>query len=228
MSMPSPTLTYALCLPLCLYYVFAFIYHTPTHLIKCVIKLLIQQGNWLLYAACLLFIHLLIFIIGVTLTIIYPNPTYVCTEDSAPSSVGWTGALQHQVDKTREDEQDKYQDTKLQENKFRKDKHSQDIKPNFKNKWHTAPAYSNFCIIQEANDQQENPTQVNTAFKRVDQKIKPVAGTMPEETKVLRRFPEDPLKSLVPLVPNIPPFTPTTKLTQERIDKIEINKDGFM
>ncbi|TBU51351.1 hypothetical protein BD310DRAFT_953310 [Dichomitus squalens] len=71
-------------------------------------------------------------------------------------------------------------------------------------------------------------TTVNTAFKRVDQKVHPVAGFIPEEVKVSQRFPENPLDSLPPLSPIVPDFTPTAKLTQERIDKININKDGFL
>lgn len=130
--------------------------------------------------------------------------TCACTEGSASSSVGWGDAVQHQADE---------------------DRTIFDLKP----EWHASPAHMHFCIMQESSHETlDAEGKVNTAFKRVDQKVKPVAGTMPEETKVLRRFPEDPLKTLLPLTPNIPSFIPTTKLTQERIDKLEINKGGFM
>jgi hypothetical protein len=56
---------------------------------------------------------------------------------------------------------------------------------------------------------------VSTAYKRVDKKIRPVPGVYPEEVKVERRFPHNPLEDL-PTLPTQPPyFTPTKKLTQE-------------
>ena len=51
---------------------------------------------------------------------------------------------------------------------------------------------------------------------------------MPEDAKVTRKFPEDPLTGLPELNPSIPDFVPTAKLTQERINKININPDGFL
>ena len=64
-------------------------------------------------------------------------------------------------------------------------------------------------------------------YKAVDKKIRPVAAVMPEDVKVKRTFPEDPLKNL-PILPFDPPeFTPTAKITQERMDSLGIdsNKD---
>ena len=69
---------------------------------------------------------------------------------------------------------------------------------------------------------------VYTAYKPVARKIKPVPATFPEEARVTRQFPEDPLLSLPPLSPHPPDFTPTTKLTQERLTIFKINKSGFL
>ena len=67
-----------------------------------------------------------------------------------------------------------------------------------------------------------------TAYKRVDKKIKPVATTFPEEARVRRQIPLDPLKTLTPLSKRPPEFIPTAHLTQERLKELEINKEGFL
>jgi len=54
------------------------------------------------------------------------------------------------------------------------------------------------------------PMQSFTAYKRVDRKVKPVPGIFPEDARVIRQFPEDPLLSLPYLSPNPPTFKPTT------------------
>ena len=67
-----------------------------------------------------------------------------------------------------------------------------------------------------------------TAYKRVDKKIKPVSTTFPEEARVKRRIPSDPLKTLTPLSKRPPDFIPTPHLTQERLDILNINPDNFL
>ncbi|KIY61308.1 hypothetical protein CYLTODRAFT_363075, partial [Cylindrobasidium torrendii FP15055 ss-10] len=65
-------------------------------------------------------------------------------------------------------------------------------------------------------------------YKRVGQKIKPVSGTFPQEARVERRIPEDPIKSL-PILPTHPPeFIPTAKLTKERMAEFQLSKDNFL
>lgn len=66
------------------------------------------------------------------------------------------------------------------------------------------------------------------AYKRVAQKVHPVPGIYPEDAKVVRAMPEDPLNSLPPLPIKPPEFLPTAKLTQERIDAMEVNKNNFL
>ncbi|KAA1478259.1 hypothetical protein DENSPDRAFT_758040, partial [Dentipellis sp. KUC8613] len=70
--------------------------------------------------------------------------------------------------------------------------------------------------------------QVNTAYKRVDKKIKPIAGTFPEDARVERRVPRDPLETLPVLSPHPPPFTPTKKMTAERLALLNVNSQGFL
>ena len=66
------------------------------------------------------------------------------------------------------------------------------------------------------------------AYKSVDRKIRPVKGTLPEETRTKRNLPEDPLLSLKSVPTHPPDFVPTAKMTEERIKKLDINKSGFL
>jgi len=65
-------------------------------------------------------------------------------------------------------------------------------------------------------------------YKKVEDKIRPVPAVMPEEFKVRRTFPNDPLSNL-PVLPTHPPeFVPTLKMTQERMDKLDIDGNPDM
>lgn len=70
--------------------------------------------------------------------------------------------------------------------------------------------------------------QAYTAYKRVDKKIKPVPATIPEESKVIRRFPENPLDSLPPLPVNPPDFVPNGRLTEERLQEMKLFEEDFL
>ncbi|CAL1712335.1 unnamed protein product [Somion occarium] len=70
--------------------------------------------------------------------------------------------------------------------------------------------------------------EVLTAYKRVDKKVKPVPGVFPEESRVRRQFPENPLDSLPPLSCCPPQFKENGRLTQKRLDGMNINPDGFL
>jgi hypothetical protein len=59
------------------------------------------------------------------------------------------------------------------------------------------------------------PFKVYSAYKRVAQKMHPVSGTFPEEARVRRSLPNNPLDSLPPLSPTPPRFIPTERLTTE-------------
>ena len=68
----------------------------------------------------------------------------------------------------------------------------------------------------------------NTAYKTVDKKIKPVKGVFPEDARVIRQFPEDPLMSLPTLPFDPPDFVPTERITQERLQELNINGEGYL
>ncbi|KAG1902002.1 uncharacterized protein F5891DRAFT_1187029 [Suillus fuscotomentosus] len=66
------------------------------------------------------------------------------------------------------------------------------------------------------------------AYKKVVNKVKPVATTMPAHMRIIHRFPEDPLASL-PLLSRTPPaFIPSTRLTQEQMNKLRVFKNEFL
>ena len=66
------------------------------------------------------------------------------------------------------------------------------------------------------------------AYKKVANRIKPVATTLPEEFRIIRRIPNDPLAEL-PILPHKPPnFIPGKRFTQEQKIAMEVNKDGFL
>ena len=65
-------------------------------------------------------------------------------------------------------------------------------------------------------------------YKAVDKRKRPVPNTFPEELKTTRKFPSDPLENL-PLLPTNPPeFTPTKKLTAERMEKLQLDKNDYL
>src|ERR1700761_615296 len=71
---------------------------------------------------------------------------------------------------------------------------------------------------------------VKTKYKPVAKKVTPIPGTLPEEFKIIRRFPSDPLENLPPMPEIPPPFVPGQRLTQERWDAIEeiLISKGFL
>ena len=74
---------------------------------------------------------------------------------------------------------------------------------------------------------QTSPTRV-LAYKKVDRKVRPVLASLPEDYRIIRRIPVDPLLSLPSLPLHPPDFTPGTRLTQERLTELELNRYGFL
>jgi hypothetical protein len=66
------------------------------------------------------------------------------------------------------------------------------------------------------------------AYKKVANKVRPVATTLPEEFRIVRRVPSDPLAN-IPKLPTSPPeFSPGKRYTQERMEAMSVNSDGFL
>jgi RNase H-like domain found in reverse transcriptase/Integrase zinc binding domain len=91
-------------------------------------------------------------------------------------------------------------------------------------------------MIQHSHPSSNDPQVENTPYtfvgkrryRPVNQRIRPVPATFPEDARVTRQFPEDPLLSLRPLSPNPPEFIPTQKLTRDRLKILKINEEGFL
>lgn len=84
-------------------------------------------------------------------------------------------------------------------------------------------------LINDSDSERESDTlkgqdyKISFKYKKVAQKVHPVAIQTPEHQKPLRHFPEDPLLNL-PLLPYKPPrFTPTSKITEERMKELAID-----
>ncbi len=67
-----------------------------------------------------------------------------------------------------------------------------------------------------------------TMYKRVDRKVKPVSTTFPEEARVRRTIPQNPLLTLATLPTNPPDFQSTERLTEERMKELNVNQDNFL
>ena len=65
-------------------------------------------------------------------------------------------------------------------------------------------------------------------YKKVDKRIRPVPGVFPEDLRVIRQFPEDPLCSLPELPIHPPEFTPGERITYERLKEMQLNEDKFL
>jgi transposase InsO family protein len=66
------------------------------------------------------------------------------------------------------------------------------------------------------------------AYKPVAKKVRPVSGVTPEDARIIRKMTFDPLTTLPSLSPTPPSFSPIGRLTQERWNKLELGKDGFL
>jgi hypothetical protein len=73
-----------------------------------------------------------------------------------------------------------------------------------------------------------HPSFATKKYKKVENKVRPVATTTPDEARVIRRWVDDPLDSLPDVEMNPGPFRPTKRLTKERWETLKIGKDGFL
>lgn len=71
-------------------------------------------------------------------------------------------------------------------------------------------------------------TEIYGVYKPVHRRVKPVPGVFPEDARVIRQFPEDPLATLPYLTPQPPEFEPSERLTRDRLTEMNINPDGFL
>ncbi|KAG2738246.1 hypothetical protein P692DRAFT_20759185, partial [Suillus brevipes Sb2] len=72
------------------------------------------------------------------------------------------------------------------------------------------------------------PARRVLAYKKVANRIKPVATTMPAHARIIRQFPEDPLLSLPHLSSTPPDFEPGTRLTHDRMEELGVFQNDFL
>jgi hypothetical protein len=65
-------------------------------------------------------------------------------------------------------------------------------------------------------------------YKKVANKVRPVATTLPEKFRIVRRRHPDPLGSMTPLPAHPPEFSPSERFTAERRESLKIGADGFL
>jgi len=85
----------------------------------------------------------------------------------------------------------------------------------------TRDAFPNFSSGKDP------PTASSFAYKKVANKVRPVATTLPENFRIIRHAHPDPLAGMLPLPIRPPEFTPTGRFTAERRGAMAIGK-GFL
>jgi hypothetical protein len=66
------------------------------------------------------------------------------------------------------------------------------------------------------------------AYKKVARKVHPIPASLPEDFCNIHCIPEDPLLSLSPLPTSPPNFVSGHRLTQDRLDALELNRFDFL
>ena len=79
--------------------------------------------------------------------------------------------------------------------------------------------------LQEAP---KNASQEILAYKKVANKIRPIATMLSEEYRIVWRIPSDLLADLPKLPTSLPDFVPGERYTQERKELMSVNKDSFL
>ena len=69
------------------------------------------------------------------------------------------------------------------------------------------------------------PGQSSFAYKKVANKVRPVATTLPENFRIIRHEHPDPLGDMIPLPIRPPDFVPTGRFTAQRREQMAIGKD---
>lgn len=90
------------------------------------------------------------------------------------------------------------------------------------------PGEDTLLICEGSSEEDIKIARCFTMYKTVDRKVKPVSGTFPQEARVIRKFPHDPLEGLRELPTHPPEFSPSEKISWERLKLLNINGEGFL
>ncbi len=84
------------------------------------------------------------------------------------------------------------------------------------------------CLLSASQACLLDGTTLVQVYKRVAKKVRPVPTSLSEDFCVIRCIPSDPLLTLPALPLHPPDFVPGTRLTQERLDALELNQGNFL
>jgi hypothetical protein len=84
-------------------------------------------------------------------------------------------------------------------------------------------SYNKTWMMFAPSEKPQHETKRVLKYKKVDKKIRPVPSRIPNEMKVQRQFPHNPLTNLPPLPFHPPEFHPTAKVTTERMSSLALD-----
>ena len=85
--------------------------------------------------------------------------------------------------------------------------------------------FSQNPFVQLGSDNRNIPPDDSFLYKKVANKTRPVATTLPENFRILRHEHPNPLQNLRPLPTHPPKFSPIGRFTQERRNAMDLGKD---
>lgn len=91
----------------------------------------------------------------------------------------------------------------------------------------TQEPYERTCCLS-LTDKEKPSKKKGKKYKPVDRRTQPVAATLPEEYRIIRKFPSNPLDTLPELPIHPPLFEPGTRYSKERMMEQDVNPNGFL
>ena len=85
--------------------------------------------------------------------------------------------------------------------------------------------FSQNPFVQLGSDNRNIPPDFSFLYKKVANKTRPVATTLPENFRIIRHEHPNPLQNLRSLPTHPPEFSPTGRFTQERRNAMDLGKD---
>ncbi|KAI0069373.1 hypothetical protein K474DRAFT_1714322, partial [Panus rudis PR-1116 ss-1] len=96
-------------------------------------------------------------------------------------------------------------------------------------KLNNMPAAQARDLVDVLLQAKEKPkAKAKKAYKKVENRVIPVSTTLPEDYRIVRHGPENPLATLTSLPTHPPEFTPGDRYTEERRRSYPIDPEGFL
>lgn len=111
--------------------------------------------------------------------------------------------------------------------------------------WEISPRYLGYCLAQvytydekahafinevteEEKEKPKKKKKPKKKYKPMADRVHSVSATLPEEFRVIRHFPSDPLEDMPVLNPRPGPFREGERYTKQRAEEMNVNPDGFL